>query len=95
VARMHTNRHALRFGVYGGLAAALASSRRWPKALAAVAGAAYASRPVRRAWRHTSGARERVPASIVVPAIMAFLDAAKMAGYAAGIVRAGRRPPAK
>jgi glycosyltransferase involved in cell wall biosynthesis len=95
VARMHTSRHALRFGVYGGLAAAFVSSRPWPKAFAAVGGAAYASRPVRRAWRRTTGARERIPASIVVPAIMAFLDAAKMAGYAAGIVRTGRRPPTK
>jgi glycosyltransferase involved in cell wall biosynthesis len=95
VARMHTRRHALRFGVYGGLAAALASPRPWPKALAVVAGAAYASAPVRRAWRHTTGARERIPASIVVPALMAFLDAAKMTGYAAGIARARRRPPSE
>ena len=38
-AGMYPERHALRFGVYAGAAAALVSERRWPKVLA-VAGAA-------------------------------------------------------
>ena len=35
-AGMYPERHALRFGVYAGLAVAVGSRRRWPKALAAV-----------------------------------------------------------
>ena len=37
------------------------------------------------------GPRERAAAAIVVPAMMGFIDTAKMAGYAAGLVDRGRR----
>ncbi len=50
-AGMFPERHALRFGVYAGGTAALASRRRWPKVLAAAGAVAYAREPVRRAWR--------------------------------------------
>jgi glycosyltransferase involved in cell wall biosynthesis len=90
-AGMFPERHALRFGVYAGAAAALGSHKRWPK-IAAVAGAvAYANQPVRRAWRCVPDPRERAAAAIVVPAMMGLIDTAKMAGYAAGLVDRGRR----
>ena len=83
---LYPERHALRFGVYGGLAVALCSRRTWPKALAAAGAVAYARDPVRRAWRLMRDARERAFAAVVVPALIAWLDSAKMAGYAAGLV---------
>ena len=97
-AGMHPERHALRFGVYTGLAAALASGRTWPKVLAAAGAVAYAGTPVRRGWalardaRGPRGAREDVIATLAVPALMAYTDAAKMAGYAAGLADRVRRP---
>jgi glycosyltransferase involved in cell wall biosynthesis len=90
-AAMYPERHALRFAAYAGGAAALASSRRWPKVAAAAGAVAYAHQPVRRAWRRMQDPRERVVATIVVPALMGFIDTAKMAGYAIGLVDRGRR----
>ncbi len=90
-AGMFPERHALRFGVYGGAAAALGSHKRWTKVVAAAGAVAYAHAPVRRAWRRMPEPRERVAAAIVVPAIMGLIDTAKMAGYAAGLVDRGRR----
>jgi glycosyltransferase involved in cell wall biosynthesis len=89
-AGMFPERHALRFGVYGGAVAALASRRRWPKALAAAGAVAYAREPVRRAWRRMPDPRVRAAAAIVVPALMGWIDTAKMAGYAIGLVDRGR-----
>jgi glycosyltransferase involved in cell wall biosynthesis len=83
---LYPERHALRFGVYGGLAVALASRRTWPKALAAAGAVTHARVPVGRAWRRMQDGRERKFAAIVVPALMAWIDSAKMAGYAAGLV---------
>jgi hypothetical protein len=83
---LYPARHALRFGVYGGLAAALASRRAWPKALAAAGAVAYARGPVRRASRRLHDVRARTSAVVVVPALMAWIDSAKMAGYAAGLL---------
>jgi glycosyltransferase involved in cell wall biosynthesis len=90
-AGMFPERHALRFGVYAGGTAALTSRRRWPKALAAAGAVAYAREPVRRAWRRMPDPRERIAAAIVVPALMGWIDSAKMAGYAAGLIDRGRR----
>ncbi|MGH2676984.1 MAG: glycosyltransferase [Actinomycetota bacterium] len=86
---MHPRRHALRFGVYGALVAALAARRRGPLALAAVAGVAYTARPVRRSWRLLPPGRLRLAAAIAVPALMAITDLAKMAGYLRGVVSRG------
>jgi glycosyltransferase involved in cell wall biosynthesis len=86
-AGMHPDRHALRFGVYAGAAAALASRRRWPKLALAGAAATYSATPVRRAWRRLPDPRDRAIAAVAVPALMAFVDSAKMAGYAAGLVQ--------
>jgi glycosyltransferase involved in cell wall biosynthesis len=87
IAGMYPGRHALRFVVYGGLAASLLLRRRMPATVALLAGAAYASRPVARAVARAKGPRERVAAAATVPALMAFLDVAKMAGYVAGRLR--------
>lgn len=84
-AGMHPERHTLRFAVYAGLGLALASGRGWPRALAGAGALAYAAGPVRRGWARTSGGRERAIATAAVPALMAFVDAAKMAGYASGL----------
>ena len=89
-AGMHPDRHAVRFATYGGLALALASKRTWPKLLAAAGGVAYARTPVRRAWRRFEGTRERAMATVAVPALIAFTDTAKMAGYAAGLADRAR-----
>jgi glycosyltransferase involved in cell wall biosynthesis len=91
LAGMYPERHAIRFGAYAGLVAALASRRRWPKALVLAGAAAYAREPLRRAWRRMPDARERAAASLVVPALMGWIDAAKMAGYAVGLVDRSRR----
>jgi glycosyltransferase involved in cell wall biosynthesis len=90
-AGMFPERHALRFGVYGGGLATLASRRRWPKALAIAGAVAYAREPVHRARRRMPDSRERAAAVVVVPALMGWIDTAKMAGYAVGLVDRGRR----
>ena len=89
-AGMFPERHALRFGVYGGAAVALVSHRRWPKVLAAVGAVAYASEPMRRARQRMPDARERAAAVLVVPALMGWIDTAKMAGYVAGLIDRGQ-----
>jgi glycosyltransferase involved in cell wall biosynthesis len=91
-AGMYPERHAVRFGVYAGLTVALISPRTWPK-LAAVAGAAtYARAPMRRARRRLPDRRERAFAAVVVPALMGWIDTAKMAGYAVGLVDRAKVP---
>jgi glycosyltransferase involved in cell wall biosynthesis len=95
IAGMHPKRHAIRFAVYAGLAGALASRRRGALVLAAAAGAAYAARPVARAVRRLERRPQRVAAVAAVPALMAFTDVAKMAGYVVGLAGRGRRPPAR
>jgi glycosyltransferase involved in cell wall biosynthesis len=87
IAGMYPGRHALRFAVYGGLAASLLLRRRMPPTVALLAGAAYASRPVARAVARAKGPGKRVAAAAVVPTLMAFLDVAKMAGYVDGRLR--------
>jgi len=93
-AGMHPERHALRFGAYTGLVAALASGRAWPRLLAAAGALAYARTPARRGWARAHDSRERAIATLAVPALMAVTDAAKMAGYAVGLFerRTRRRP---
>jgi glycosyltransferase involved in cell wall biosynthesis len=86
LAGMHPRRHAVRFAVYAGLVGAVASRRRSLLGIAAVAGAAYAWRPVARATRLLDGPAERAAAVAVVPTVMALTDAAKMAGYVSGLL---------
>jgi glycosyltransferase involved in cell wall biosynthesis len=91
-ARMYPERHALRFCVYGSMAAALTSRRAWPKLAAAAGAAAYARAPMRRARRRFIDRRERAFAAMVVPALMGWIDTAKMAGYAVGLVDRAKGP---
>ena len=93
IAGMHPERHALRFGVYGGALYAW-GSRGGLRKLATLAGAAaYAREPVRRALRAFPDPAERALALVAIPALMGFLDAAKMAGYLAGLAARSRRSP--
>lgn len=92
LAGMYPERHALRFAVYAGLTAALTSDRTWPKVLAAGGAVAYASTPVARGWARALDPQERAIVTAAVPALLGFLDAAKMAGYAAGLADRFRRP---
>lgn len=87
MAGMFPERHALRFAVYGGALAAWGSRGGVRKLAAAAAGLAYAARPLRRAMRRFDDPIERAAALVSVPALMAFVDAAKMAGYLAGLPR--------
>lgn len=84
-AGMHPERHALRYGVYVGLTSALVSRRGWPKLVVAAGGLWYARTPLRRAWRRFEDPRERLAAMVVVPALMGWIDTAKMSGYALGL----------
>ena len=90
-AGMYGRRHAIRFLTYGAAAAVVATGRKPLLAVAAVVGAAYAARPVARAWRRLSNdPGKRAAAVMAVPAMMAFIDAAKMAGYVRGRLGKGR-----
>ncbi|MEP6759032.1 MAG: glycosyltransferase [Actinomycetota bacterium] len=84
-AGMYAERHATRFAVYGGLLAALASRRRWPKALAAGGAFAYVRTPVQRARARVTLPRDRAIATVATPALLALTDLAKMTGYALGL----------
>jgi glycosyltransferase involved in cell wall biosynthesis len=94
-AGMNPERHLLRYAVYGGLLAALAPRRTWPKLLVAAGGVAYARTPIERAARRVATPRDRALAVIAVPGLLAFTDAAKMCGYALGLADriAGRVGP--
>jgi cellulose synthase/poly-beta-1,6-N-acetylglucosamine synthase-like glycosyltransferase len=94
LAGMYPQRHAIRFATYALGALALVSKRRWPRVLAGLAALAYASKPVRRALRRLpAGSAKRPAALVAVPAMMGFLDAAKMYGYLEGLARRGERAP--
>ncbi|GBC87020.1 putative glycosyltransferase [bacterium HR12] len=91
IAGMHPARHALRFGVYGGALYAWASRGRLRKLATLVGAAAYARAPLARAARAFPEPAERAAAFLAVPALTAFLDVAKMAGYLAGLSARARR----
>ena len=82
-AGMYPERHALRIAVYGGLLAALASRRTWPKLLAAAGAVSYARTPVVRA--RTRAPWRRAAVTVLVPALLLFTDMAKMYGYVRGL----------
>jgi glycosyltransferase involved in cell wall biosynthesis len=91
IAGMYPRRHVLRFAVYGGLAAVLVSRNRRAIAAAAAGGVLYARKPLVRAFRRLDGPGRKAAAALGVPALMAFTDAAKMAGYVRGLTRRGSR----
>jgi glycosyltransferase involved in cell wall biosynthesis len=87
---MYPHRHLIRFAAYAGGARAWASGRRLPRLVTVLAGMLYVRGSVRRAWRRagpTAGPKAAV--LIGVPAMTAFLDAAKMWGYLRGLARRG------
>lgn len=89
-AGMYRHRHMIRFGAYAFALTALLVRRPWLLGLAALGGAAYTRRPVARTWRRIpAGSPDRWKALAGVPALMAFVDAAKMWGYLRGL--GGRR----
>lgn len=91
VAGMYPERHALRFGAYSAALCAWSSNRKLPMLLATAAGAAYAMKPIWRALARIKGPGERAAAILAVPALMGFIDAAKMAGYVAGLIARRQR----
>jgi glycosyltransferase involved in cell wall biosynthesis len=92
LAGMYPQRHAIRFATYAFGAFALLSGRRWVRVLAAIGALSYASKPLRRAFRRLpAGSPRRRAAVAAVPAMMGFLDAAKMWGYLNGLARRGER----
>jgi glycosyltransferase involved in cell wall biosynthesis len=94
LAGMYPGRHAARFAAYGVLGAALASRNRWLLGAAVLGGSAYARRPLGRAWRRfVDRPGVRIAGLGAVPVTMAFLDLAKMSGYASG--RVARRRPSR
>jgi glycosyltransferase involved in cell wall biosynthesis len=93
ISGMYPERHALRFGVYGGALYALGSRGAGRKLLAIAGGLAYAARPVRRAMSRLQGRGDRVLAVAAVPALMTLVDAAKMAGYLTGLLARRDRVP--
>jgi GT2 family glycosyltransferase len=88
VAGLYPHRHAIRFATYTFGAFALVSGRWWARVFAVAGAAAYAARPVRRVLRRLPpGSPKRAAAVAALPAMMAFVDAAKMWGYLRGSAR--------
>ena len=90
VAGMYAARHAVRFGAYGLAAVALATRNRALLAATVLGAAAYTSRPIRRAMGRSSSAVAKATSVVGVPAMTAFIDAAKMTGFLRGSIAARR-----
>ncbi len=91
---MYPERHLIRFAVYGGLLWVLSARRgRRFLPLALGAGALYAGRRWRRIPAYFEGRRrvEKAAAAAALPALLAAVDVAKMAGYLCGLRRRWRR----
>lgn len=94
LAGMYPERHALRFAVWGTLAWAAATRRRWVLAALGTAAAAQAATRLPRVFRLLPGRPvERAAAVPLVPAVMGVLDLAKMSGYVTGLFRRRRARP--
>jgi glycosyltransferase involved in cell wall biosynthesis len=86
VAGMYPRRHAARFGAYAFALTAVGTRSRVLRAAALAGGVAYAATPVRRGWRRFAGSPPKRFASLLgIPAAMAFIDLAKMAGFLRGV----------
>jgi glycosyltransferase involved in cell wall biosynthesis len=88
LAGMYPERHLLRFLTYGFVAVATLSRNRWLIGAAVLGGFAHARIPIARTWhRLPAGSPDRWRSLVGVPCLMAFIDAAKMRGYAMGLAR--------
>jgi len=85
IADMYPERHALRLAVYAGALFAWSSRSRVLRFGTLVGGAVYAATPLRRVMRRVDDPIDRAKAAVAVPALMGFVDAAKMTGYVAGL----------
>ena len=86
IAGMYPERHALRFAVYGGALWAWSSKGAVRRIATLAGGIAYAAKPVVRGLSRFDDPLDKTKAALAVPALMAFVDTAKMAGYVAGLV---------
>ena len=83
---MHPERHAVRFAIYAGLWLAFGSGPHVAEGCSRRrARSRTRAHPCDAGGRRARDPRERAIATVAVPALMAFTDAAKMAGYAAGL----------
>ena len=85
IAGMYPQRHALRFGAYSAGLYAWSTKGRLRKLATLAAAGANAAAPIRRAANRFEDPAERAQAIVAVPALMAFIDVAKMSGYLAGL----------
>ena len=85
IAGKHAESHAHRFAIYGAAPYGWGSKGRLRKTATLAGGAAYASGPIRRAMARFEDPVERGKALVAVPALLAFTDVAKMAGFLAGL----------
>ncbi|HJS26684.1 MAG TPA: glycosyltransferase, partial [Actinomycetota bacterium] len=85
IAGMYPERHALRFGAYSAALYAWTTKGRLRKLATLAAAGANAAAPIRRAANRFDDPAERARAIVTVPALMAFIDVAKMSGYLAGV----------
>jgi glycosyltransferase involved in cell wall biosynthesis len=87
IAAMYPERHALRFGVYSAALYA-ASTKGTVRKVGALAGlGGYVAGPMRRVIERFDEPSTRAAAVVAVPALMAFVDVAKMAGWLAGAAK--------
>jgi len=95
IGAMYPERHALRFGVYGTLAWAALTGRGGALKLLGAAAAWQAGKRLPRTIRLVRDRpAERALAVPLVPALIAFTDLAKMAGYVAGLLEQRHSPHA-
>ena len=91
-AGLDAERYALRFGAYSAGLYAWSTKGRLRKLATLVAAAANAAAPIRRAATRFEDPAERARAIVAVPALLAFVDAARMSGYLAGLRHRADRP---
>jgi glycosyltransferase involved in cell wall biosynthesis len=92
IAGMDSDRHGLRFTGYSAALYAWSTNGRFRKLATVVAAAANAAAPVRRTVTRFEDPAERARAIVVAPALIAFIDAAKMSGYLSGLRHRADRP---
>jgi glycosyltransferase involved in cell wall biosynthesis len=90
IAGMYPDRHALRFGVYSAGLYAWSTRGSLRKVVALAGIGAYVAGPLRRVASRFDDPATRLRALAAVPALMAFVDVAKMAGWLAGTADLGR-----